>query len=217
MRDLVIIGARSHAREVADAVAAINAVAPTWNLLGFVDHGGSQPERIAPLGRILGTFEDHRTWEALPVGSTWYVTGVGAPAARAEIAAPLSGRGYRAATIVHPSAVVGSQVVVGEGCYVAALVALMANARLGSHVHLNVRANVHHDCNVGDFSIVNPGAVLTGNVQLGAGVEVGASAVLIPSVRVGDGAVVGAGTVVIRDVGARAKVVGNPARVIGTA
>jgi acetyltransferase-like isoleucine patch superfamily enzyme len=44
------------------------------------------------------------------------------------------------------------------------------------------------------------------------GARVGGGAVLCPGVEIGEEAYVGAGTVVIRDVPARAVVVGNPAR-----
>src|SRR4051812_48128286 len=37
VRDLVIVGAGGLGRETAEAVRAVNAVAPTWNLLGFLD------------------------------------------------------------------------------------------------------------------------------------------------------------------------------------
>jgi UDP-2-acetamido-3-amino-2,3-dideoxy-glucuronate N-acetyltransferase len=46
------------------------------------------------------------------------------------------------------------------------------------------------------------------------GARIGAAAVLLPAIEVGEEAFVGAGAVVIRDVAARAVVVGNPARQI---
>jgi sugar O-acyltransferase (sialic acid O-acetyltransferase NeuD family) len=214
MRDLVIIGARSHARELFDAVAAVNEQVPTWNFRGFVGHGVVQPDRIAPLGSIIGDIGDDTTWSDLPPTTTSYVIGIGSPLDREAIDQTMTARGYTAATIVHPTAVIGSQVSLGEGCYVAALAAVMANAVLGRHVHINVRANVHHDCRVGDWSIVNPASVLTGNVTLGVGVDVGAAATFIPGVVVRDRSVIGAGTIVIRDVPAHAKVVGNPGRLL---
>lgn len=46
------------------------------------------------------------------------------------------------------------------------------------------------------------------------GASIGANATLLPGITVGEQAMVGAGAVVVRDVPARAVVVGNPARVI---
>jgi acetyltransferase-like isoleucine patch superfamily enzyme len=46
------------------------------------------------------------------------------------------------------------------------------------------------------------------------GARIGGGAVLLPGIEIGEEAFVGAGAVVIRDVPARAVVVGNPARVL---
>ena len=46
------------------------------------------------------------------------------------------------------------------------------------------------------------------------GARIGAAAVLLPGIEVGEEAFVGAGAVVIRNVPARAVIVGNPAREI---
>jgi acetyltransferase-like isoleucine patch superfamily enzyme len=46
------------------------------------------------------------------------------------------------------------------------------------------------------------------------GARIGGGAVLCPGIEIGEEAFVGAGAVVVRDVPARAVVVGNPARVL---
>jgi len=212
MRDLVIIGARSHAREIFDAIAAVNTVEPTWNVLGFVGHGETQPERIARLGPILGDFDDDALWRSLDRDRTTYIVGIGSPADREAIAVTMADRGYSAATVVHPSAVLGSQVVLGEGCYVAAQAAVMANAKLGRHVHINVCASVSHDCEIGDFSMLDPHAGLAGEVVVGRLVEIGTGAVARPKVRIGDGAVIGAQAAVVRNIGRGVTAIGVPAR-----
>jgi serine acetyltransferase len=49
---------------------------------------------------------------------------------------------------------------------------------------------------------------------IGDAVRVGAGAIIIGDVRVGNEAIVGAGAVVVHDVAPKARVVGNPARVV---
>ena len=47
-RGLLLVGAGGFARETAEAVRAVNAVAPTWELLGYVD------DNPALLGTAIG-------------------------------------------------------------------------------------------------------------------------------------------------------------------
>ncbi|MEC1781329.1 PglD-related sugar-binding protein [Schinkia azotoformans] len=37
MKDLIIVGAGGHGREVLEWILDINEVKPTWNVLGFID------------------------------------------------------------------------------------------------------------------------------------------------------------------------------------
>jgi acetyltransferase-like isoleucine patch superfamily enzyme len=71
---------------------------------------------------------------------------------------------------------------------------------------------VDHDCRIGDFVHVAPGAVLGGGVMVGGRVLVGAGAVVLPGLTLGAGCTVGAGAVVTRNVAPRAVVVGVPAK-----
>ena len=52
-------------------------------------------------------------------------------------------------------------------------------------------------------------------VPIGSNVWIGGGAIVMPGVTIGDNAIVGAGSVVLKDVARGARVVGNPARVVG--
>jgi len=129
-------------------------------------------------------------------------------------------------SVVAPGAVLGTDVVVGAFCFVAAGAVLGAGTRIQSHT------SVWDGVVLGQDVFVGPGAQFT-NVHrpraafarapnwdrtvVEDGATLGASATLVAPVRVGRYAMVGAGAVVVRDVPAHAIVAGNPARVIGWA
>lgn len=85
--------------------------------------------------------------------------------------------------------------------------------RVGKGVLINTRAHVHHDCEVGDFSEIGPGAMLLGGSKIGTLCRIGAGAVILPGVTIGDRVVVGAGAVVTKDQGDARTLVGIPARI----
>ena len=77
---------------------------------------------------------------------------------------------------------------------------------------VNHGAVVDHDVQVGDFSHVAPLAALSGNVRIGARVLVGAGAQVLPGVRVADDVVIGAGSVVRAHLAEPGVYAGVPAR-----
>ena len=204
---IVIIGAGGHAREIADVIEAINSAGRQWSLLGFVAEEPPQDELAQRRGlAFLGGLD------ALDGKDAHFVVGIGSPDARRRMDVTATSRGLVAATLIHPSATVGSDNRLEPGVVLAAHSSVTTNVGLGRHTHLNVGARVAHDCRIGDFVTVNPGATISGNVTLAHDVTVGTNATVIQGVTVGADAIVGAGAAVVRDVAADATVVGVPAR-----
>ncbi len=122
--------------------------------------------------------------------------------------------GLRCSRAIHPSAVVAASAEAGE-CVVAGPCSVLgARAVVRRGTIINSGAIVEHDCSIGCFAHVSPGAVLCGGAHVGCFSWVGAGAVLAPGVSIGCGSMVGAGSVVIRDVGDEKVVAGNPARIL---
>ena len=90
-----------------------------------------------------------------------------------------------------------------------------SRTRIGRCALVNVGAQLHHDCIVGDYCDLGPSAIVTGGSVLEERVTLGAGAVVLPGVRLGAGVVVGAGAVVIEDAIEGSVIAGIPARSIG--
>jgi sugar O-acyltransferase (sialic acid O-acetyltransferase NeuD family) len=118
----------------------------------------------------------------------------------------------RCLTIISGRASVARSAKLGGGSIVQSGAILSADAVLGAGVKVNVAASVHHDCRVGDFVTLAPGARLLGTVTVDDDCYVGAHAVVLPNLKIGRGGTVGAGAVVTRDVPAGATVMGVPAK-----
>jgi len=207
---LVIIGAGGLGRELIDLVEAVNAVERRFQLLGFVDDGSPDEALLQRRGtRLLGPIRELARIDAV------YVIGIGAPTARKAIDELMTGTGRRAATLVHPSAVVGGENRLGEGTVICSHVSVTTNVSTGRHVQLHVNCTVGHDAALASYVTVLPGATVAGRVVLEEGVTVGTNAAVIQGIRVGALAIVGAGAAVVRDVAAGVTAVGVPARPVG--
>lgn len=204
-RPLLILGARSFAREVADLVSDI----PKFELMGFVEN----TDRSLCSQRIDG----------LPV---YWVDDIAALAdthlcvcafgsnRRINFIRSVEAMGFRFATVIHPTARVSRRSTIEEGCIVSSGVQIAANTRIGRHSLINRGALVGHDIVTGECISIGPGANIGGACNIGAGCYIAMGATVLERLSVGEGAVVAAGAVAHRDVPPHVLVAGVPAAVI---
>ena len=89
-----------------------------------------------------------------------------------------------------------------------------SEACIGANVIINTGARVDNDCIIEDRSLVAPGFILCGTVNVGSGSFIGAGAQIIPNISIGSRVVVGAGSTVLFDFPTDVTVVGSPARIL---
>lgn len=121
---------------------------------------------------------------------------------------------------------------IGRGCNICDHAFVEGGARLGDNVTVKNNVLVWDGVTVENDVFLGPNVVFTNDMNPRAGFKrspeeylvrtlvrqgatIGAGATIVCGVTLGQAAFVGAGSVVVRDVPARAVVVGNPARQIG--
>ena len=153
--------------------------------------------------------------DGLDPGEVVLANGVGAtPFAESRMAVHnrFKNKGFDFVTVVHPGAIVGRSVQMGEGCQLMAGAILQPGVRLGDGVVVNTHSSIDHDSLLADHVFVSPGVTLCGGVVVEGEAFIGAGATVLPSVKIGAKSVVAAGSVVIRPVPPEVVVAGNPAR-----
>jgi sugar O-acyltransferase (sialic acid O-acetyltransferase NeuD family) len=208
---LVIIGCGGFGREVFALVEALRAQGGSWVVEGFVDDAPSDLDlaRVGELGsRVVGSVND-LVARTSPFSA---VVAIGSPQIRRAIVDKLSVAPVSWAVLVHPDTTIGTRVGLGAGSIVAPGARLSTNIVVGRHVHIDQNVTVGHDCDLGDYSRLNPQACISGSVVLQEQVLVGASATVLQGLRVAASSIIGAGAVVVRDVPASTVVKGVPAR-----
>lgn len=115
-------------------------------------------------------------------------------------------------SLISDTSVIRTEIQDSMGTTVADFVFVGPNVKLGRFVKLNVRSSIHHDVEIGDYSVIAPSVTICGSVRLGTGVFVGTGATVLPGITIGDFAIVGAGAVVTNDLSAGKTFVGLPAK-----
>jgi sugar O-acyltransferase (sialic acid O-acetyltransferase NeuD family) len=115
---------------------------------------------------------------------------------------------------IHPSAQVGTGVVLGTGNVVMANAVINPYSKIGSHVIINTSSSIDHDCQLDDYSSVAPGVVLGGNVRLGEFSAISLGTKVIHNKKIGKHSVIGAGALVLKDFDDYSVAYGVPCRFI---
>ena len=142
------------------------------------------------------------------------VIAIGDKSTRSELAEIALDAGFELCTVVHPSAVICSDVRIGCGTVVFAGAVVQTGAEIGDNGIINTCAAVDHDCRIGNNVQLAPRATLGGRVKVGDLSFIGIGATVINRIEIGRNCVIGAGSVVVRDIPANSLAYGVPARVI---
>jgi sugar O-acyltransferase (sialic acid O-acetyltransferase NeuD family) len=211
-QNLIIISAGKFGREVFTWAQQSVAAGTPWTIKGFLDSRQDVLDRYAYEVPILGSLDDYSQEP-----DDLFICGIGEPEMKLRYCSVLAERGARFATLIHPTALVGHDVYIGEGSIVGPYTQLSCDIRLGKHVAFGTHSNTAHDTRIGDYSQISGSCEINGNAEIGDMVFLGSHATILPRVHIGSGAFVGAGSVVLKNVRAGAKVFGNPAVEIGRA
>ena len=205
MKRLAILGASGHGKVVAEA-----ALLSGWSDVEFFDSAW-------PALTINGVWPVRGGEAELMAGVTDYdgvVIAIGNNSIRRNKQVELMSVNASIATIIHPAAVVSQHAVIGSGSVIFATAVVNAFSHIGDGAILNTGCSVDHDCSLGNYVHVSPGARLAGGVQVDDESWIGIGACVRQLIKIGSSAVIGAGAAVVSDISDNVTVVGVPARPI---
>lgn len=207
MTDIIIVGASGFGREVLETIELINKQSQQWNVLGFIDDNLHALDGFTMDYKILGTIKD---W--IPTGEEQYVLAIAAPLTKEKVVPLLKERGAQFATVISPTASIGSRTSLGEGVVIFGETGISVDCKIGNYVFFNALDGIGHDTVIGDYCTFGPKVCISGATRIGRCVNVGALASTFPGIEVGDYATIGMNSAAIRKVKPYSTVIGVPAK-----
>src|SRR5436190_2704357 len=111
MNRLLIVGAGGFGREVLDWALAVPAEKRDWAVFGFLDDRANILDGKNCAFPIVGTAETYNFTNTDRV-----ICAIGDPATRLKYCRLLKSHGAQFITLIHPTAIIGSNNHIGEGC-----------------------------------------------------------------------------------------------------
>jgi len=205
-QEIVIISAGKFGREISSFVGHAIAAGKNWRLKGFIDSRPNQLDGFNRQAAILASVDDYQ-----PAENDLFLCAIGEPAQRQHYTQLIQSKGGRFATLIHPTAVIGDNVTLGQGVMIGPYAVLTSDMVFGDSVYLGPHACCSHDNRIGDWCHLSGHCVLGGCVTVGEASFFGIGALVVPGVCIGKNAFIGAGSNVLKNVRDGVKVFGNPA------
>ena len=202
MKDkLIIIGAGGHGKVVADIARKVG-----YSEIAFLDDNIKKKKNS--MYNVIGTMADVEDYR----DEYDFFVGIGNNEIRKNITLLLESKGILIQTLIHPSAIIGEMVEIGDGSIIMANTVINADTKIGKGCIINTSSSVDHDCIVNEYVHICPGVHLAGTVTVGREVFLGIGAIVINNVYITDNCIIGAGSVVVKNLETRGVYRGVPAK-----
>lgn len=188
MNNLVIVGASGHGKVIAD-IAEKNG----YTDIVFLDDNPTAES--CGKYKVIGKCKD-----ALDYKNADFIVAIGDAKIRRKIQLELIEIGLHIISLIHPAAVIASDVEIGIGTVVMAGAVVNPNVSIGNGCIINTCASVDHDCFIGDYVHVSVGAHVAGTVVIGEETWIGAGATVINNINICGDCMIGAGAVIINNI-----------------
>ena len=209
MKALVIIGGGGMGRSVFYIAKGCRGYGTEFCIKGFIDDDLSSLDGFEGYPPVLDTIE-HYVIQPEDV----FVCSIGNVRTKKQICEKLKERGARFHTLIHDTAIVRQNAIIGDGTIVADYASVGADCKVGECSLIQSYAIVAHDCIIGDYVRIDTHAVCVGGVVLKNLVTIHTGAVVSHGVIVEESSVVAATSFVIKKVKTGTTVWGNPAKIL---
>lgn len=175
---------------------------------GFIDDNLEALKSFENYPPILG-----RISEYVPKDNDVFTFSIGGNERRKCIENLVS-KGAKFINLIHKTARIGSNVIIGNGNIIAAFTSLGADCSIGDYNMIQSYTVIGHDVKIGNFNRIDTHVTCVGGIKIQNETIIHTSAVINHRVVVEDKAKVGACSFVIRKVKAGDTVLGVPAKKI---
>jgi sugar O-acyltransferase (sialic acid O-acetyltransferase NeuD family) len=206
-KNILIIGASGHAKVIIDILEKEN----LYNVFGFIDTYKPKGKSIYGY-EILGTekdipkimFENDIYGGIIAIGDNWVRKIV------SDKVIELNNE-FKFITTIHPDAIIGNDVQIGEGVVIMPGVIINSKAVIGKHCILNTKSFLGCCSKIYDYSSLGPSSLVDYDVVVKNNSAISLGVNIVNNIIIGENSVIGAGSLVLKNIANNKIAFGIPA------
>lgn len=203
MKRILIIGAGGLGKEVVDLVKAMGG----YEIVGFLDDNieikGTSINHV-PVLDTTGYLDQYQGVDNVAIA-------IANPKIKKKIYERIMRIGFKYPNLVHPTAMMGSNVKLGVGNIIGANSILSTEVTLQDFVTVNPQCGIGHESELRSFTTLYWNVNISGNVTVQEGCELGSKSCVLQGLNITRHAIIGAGAVVVKDIHESGTYIGVPA------
>jgi sugar O-acyltransferase (sialic acid O-acetyltransferase NeuD family) len=198
MKNVIIIGAGSHAAEIDEYIKHTHKVTGIKELkvIGFLDDNPANYSKYRFSALLLGRVDDHKI-----IDDCYYIIGIAGLCSRKAIVDKFRTEGARFLNFQHCTSYVSDSAVIGEGNIIGPNVNVGPNVKIGNFNLINSRCSLGHDTVIGNFNFISPNVCFSGFTRVGDENLFGINSASIPDIIIGNRNKIAAGMILDQNVG----------------
>ena len=188
----------------------INAIEPTWNLIGFFDDGVEKGKQISHFGSVLGGMQELNAWsEKINV-----VIAIGNPHTVKVVVEKITNEKIEFPNLIHKDTYYSDKqsFSIGKGNIIQGGCAFSCDVTIGNFNVFNGSVVLGHDVKIGDYNSFMPAVRISGEVTMGDCNFFGVNSIVLQLLKIKNGVRLAAGSVLMTKPKENSLYIGVPAK-----
>jgi len=119
---------------------------------------------------------------------------------RRKLFEELEGKGIPFANIIHPTALIESNVTMGTGNIILGFCRIGTCTQIGNNNLFSAYTNIEHHNVIGSHCATGPGVITSGKVRIGDSVSIGTGVFIEPRLTIGSNSTIASGAIITTDI-----------------
>lgn len=208
MKKCVIIGAGTYGQVYAEYLKE------EYEIKGFFDSNPKLKGRQVSGYPVLGCVSHIEKYMEDHDGTNIFIP-LGDNDRRVELLERFENLGYNLPSFIHKSVSLSENVVLGKSIYILPSTSIMPYTNIGDYTMISMGVNIAHHVDIAKGCFFSQGCNVGASIKIDKYAYFGMAVAVMTGVKkIGTGSLMGVGAVIIRNVPARAVMVGNPGKVL---